>query len=134
MAETEVVELADRIFLRSLHALRDLEVRLLSGPEVQIGLKAYANFSAQSCVGRTVWLRVHTIFGIRDVRGHLAAVTASPPWYGFLFQPENPNELLFVLEWEMNRTTNIERVTFEHDGTSSFMNNPFFKDVSRLAE
>ncbi len=134
MADAEVIELADRVFERSLRALRDIEVRLLYGPEIQIGLKAYGNFSAASCDGRVVWLRVHTIFGIRDVRGRLAAAPSSPPWYKFILQPDNPNELLFVLEWEMNRMTNIERVAFEHGEASSFMNNPFFKDVSRLAE
>lgn len=134
MAEAEVIELADHVYERSLHALRDIEVRLLSGPEIQIGLKAYGNFSASSCDGRVAWLRVHTIFGIREVRGRLVAAPSSPPWYKFIFHPDNPNELLFVLEWEMSRTTNVECVTFEHAGTSSFMNNPFFKDVSRLAE
>ncbi len=134
MADAEVIDLADRIFGRSLRALRNIEVRLLSGPEVQIGLKAYGKFSAPACVGRVVWLRVYTIFGIREVRGHLAAAPSSPPWYKFVFRPDNPNELLFILEGEVNRMTNIERVTFEHGRTSSFMHNPFFMDVSLLAE
>ncbi|MDQ7814317.1 MAG: hypothetical protein RDU25_00715 [Patescibacteria group bacterium] len=131
---SEVIVLRDRIFGRSLRALRDVEVRMVSGPELQIGLKAYGDFSSRSCDGRFVALRVHTIFDIREIRGQLVSLCDARPWYKFSFRPDNPSELLFVLDWEQNHMTNVERVVFEQGGATCFIRNPFFKDVSLLAE
>lgn len=116
---------------RSLAALLDLGFRLDSDA-VEIGLRACYGFRPLALDGQAVALRVHTIDGWRDIRGHLAFSPAAPrhgTWYKYRFWPDKPHELFFVLEEGRCRWTNIRSLVFALAAQPLEFRNRLFKPL-----